>query len=40
MYSAFLVDQTLALNRRCDDTGDIKTEVRCSYSTIETIDKN
>jgi hypothetical protein len=33
MYDSLLIDQSLGLNRRCDDEADVKTEVRMSEST-------
>lgn len=31
MYDSLLIDQSLGLNRRCDDEKDVKTEVRTHY---------
>ena len=35
MYDSLLVDQSLGLNRRCDDEADVKTEVQTSQIKIK-----
>lgn len=39
MYDSLLIDQSLGLNRRCDDEKDVKTEVR-SLSLILVLQKS
>jgi chitin synthase len=35
MYDSLLIDQSLGLNRRCDDEADVKTEVPTSQIKIQ-----
>lgn len=37
MYDSLLIDQSMALNRRCDDEKDVKTEVSSKVPSSELI---